>query len=449
MKLYSKYLLAILPLAVTTSLYADQVILDDLIIDGSSCIGQDCVNGESFGFDTLRLKENNLRIKFDDTSNSGSFPSNDWQITANDSSNGGLNKFSIDDISGGRTPFTLEAGAPNHSLYVDDGGRVGVGTSSPLVELHVVNGDSPTLRLEQNGSSGFTAQTWDVAGNEAGFFIRDATNGSTLPFRILPGASSESLVIDGDDQVGIGAGTNPLVNLEVRDSSGPEFRLSKDTTTFTEFATNTEGKLTITSSSSATSVTTPVVNIVDSNSAGSPELMLNLANDGPSYLGLDNINDNSRWLMHNNTLGNFRISKQNYNDTNNLTYNSPFELTASGDLTIKGKIKATSSDFTSSQTLKENFSLISATEILTKVANLAITKWNYIQDSDTVLHIGPMAEDFHEAFGLNGDEKGTISISDISGVALASIKALKLASDEKDKKISELEKRIAALESQK
>ncbi len=41
--------------------WADQVILDDLIVDGSACIGFDCVNGESFGFDTLRLKENNLR----------------------------------------------------------------------------------------------------------------------------------------------------------------------------------------------------------------------------------------------------------------------------------------------------------------------------------------------------------------------------------------------------
>ncbi|NIM12421.1 MAG: hypothetical protein GTO45_09930, partial [Candidatus Aminicenantes bacterium] len=64
----------------------DQVILDDLIVDGSICVGFDCVNGESFGFDTIRLKENNLRIRFVDTSSTASFPSNDWQITANDSS---------------------------------------------------------------------------------------------------------------------------------------------------------------------------------------------------------------------------------------------------------------------------------------------------------------------------------------------------------------------------
>jgi hypothetical protein len=182
----------------------DQVILDDLIVDGSACIGQDCVNGESFGFDTLRLKENNLRIKFQDTSSSASFPSNDWQITANESSNGGANKFSIDDIDGGRTPFTIEASAPSHSLYVDDGGRLGFGTSTPVVDLHSKSGNTTTLRLEQDGTSGFTPQTWDVAGNEANFFVRDATNGSKLPFKIQPSAPTNSIFIKSDGKLGFG-----------------------------------------------------------------------------------------------------------------------------------------------------------------------------------------------------------------------------------------------------
>ena len=170
------------------SLNKDFVINDDLIVDGSACIGFDCVNGESFGFDTIRVKENNLRIKFDDTSVAASFPRNDWQLTANDSANGGASKFSIDDISGNRTPFTVEANARSHSLYVDDGGRIGSRTSTPSVEIHTIDGDTPTLRLQQDGSSGFAPQTWDVAGNETNFFIRDVTNGSALPFRIRPGA---------------------------------------------------------------------------------------------------------------------------------------------------------------------------------------------------------------------------------------------------------------------
>jgi len=35
---------------------ADQVIADDVIIQGSTCVGFDCVNNENFGVDTIRLK---------------------------------------------------------------------------------------------------------------------------------------------------------------------------------------------------------------------------------------------------------------------------------------------------------------------------------------------------------------------------------------------------------
>ena len=198
---------------------ADQVILDDLIVDGSACIGMDCVNGESFGFDTLRLKENNLRIKFDDTSSSASFPDNDWQITANDSTNGGAEKFSIDDISNGKTPFTIEANSASHTLYVDSGKRIGINTSTPVVELHVVDGDSPTLRLEQDGSSGFTPQTWDVVGNETNFFVRDVTNGSQLPFRIIPGADTDAMRIQADGDVQL-LQANSSKELTIRRTAG-------------------------------------------------------------------------------------------------------------------------------------------------------------------------------------------------------------------------------------
>ncbi|KMW58583.1 hypothetical protein AIOL_003561 [Candidatus Rhodobacter oscarellae] len=204
---------------------ADQVILDDLIVDGSLCVGFDCTNGESFGFDTIRLKENNLRIKFQDTSNSASFPTTDWQITANDSSNGGQNKFSIDNIDGGRTPFTILAGAPSHSLYVDNSGDIGLGTSNPLVNVHVTDGNTPTLRLEQNGSQGFTPQTWDVAGNETNFFIRDATNGSALPFRIRRTAPNNALYVDTTGNIGMGT-NDPTAALEINDSSAEALKIS-------------------------------------------------------------------------------------------------------------------------------------------------------------------------------------------------------------------------------
>lgn len=262
-----KTLAALLSLSLFSfSAKADFVINDDLIVDGSACIGFDCVNGESFSFDTIRLKENNLRIKFDDTSTAASFPRTDWQLTANASANGGASKFSIDDISGSRTPFTVEANARSHSLYVDDGGRIGNRTSTPSTEIHTIDGDTPTLRLQQDGSSGFAPQTWDLAGNETNFFIRDVSNGSTLPFRIRPGAPTSAIFIDVDGKVGLGtaspesslhvkASSNPQVSLEnTADASGQwrysyddggEFRISKVGSGFVELALTAGGDLTV------------------------------------------------------------------------------------------------------------------------------------------------------------------------------------------------------------
>jgi hypothetical protein len=193
----------------------DQVIPDDLIVQGSACIGLDCVNNESFGFDTIRLKENNTRIKFDDTSTSSGFPNHDWQLTANDSASGGANKFSIEDITAATVPFTVTGSAPTNSIFVDNTGRVGLRTSTPVLDLHTATGNTPAHRFEQNSSGGFTAQTWDIAGNEANFFVRDVTGGSRLPFRIRPGAPTSSIDISASGNVGIGT-ASPASVLNVK-----------------------------------------------------------------------------------------------------------------------------------------------------------------------------------------------------------------------------------------
>ncbi len=186
----------------------DQVIADDMIVQGSLCVGFDCVNGESFGFDTIRLKENNLRIRFEDTSSTAGFPTNDWQIIINDSASGGNAYFAVEDSDAGRQVFKIEAGAPTGALYVDSWGDVGAGTSTPAMDVHAFDGDTPGIRLEQAGG-GWAPQTWDIAGNEANFFVRDVTNGSLLPFRIRPGAPTNSLYVDTDGNVGIGTDSTP------------------------------------------------------------------------------------------------------------------------------------------------------------------------------------------------------------------------------------------------
>lgn len=224
----NKRLIALL-LSVPLAAEAADVVNSDQIVKGSECVGIDCGSTESFGFDTIRVKENNVRMHFEDTSSSASFPGNDWRFIFNDSSNGGANYFAVEDATAAKTPFRVEAGAPTNALVIESDGDIGIGTANPVVQIHSVKGNSPTLRLEQNGSSGFTPQTWDLAGNEANFFVRDVTNGSELPFRIMPGTGDDSLVLKGGN-VGF-ATDNPAEALHIKKQGDTGVRLQNTTST--------------------------------------------------------------------------------------------------------------------------------------------------------------------------------------------------------------------------
>lgn len=105
---------------------ADQVILDDVIVDGSVCAGgADCKNEEDFQFDTVRLKSLSPRLTFRDTSNSASFPTNDWELRANDlDGSGSANYFAFADLETGATPLRILAGAPSDTLRLDPDGNL-------------------------------------------------------------------------------------------------------------------------------------------------------------------------------------------------------------------------------------------------------------------------------------------------------------------------------------
>ena len=199
--------------------YTDQIFTDDIILIGSECIGTDCVNGETFGYDALKFRENNLRILFDDTSSTASFPRNDWRIEINDTNNGGNNRFSIADVGANRIAFNIMANAKAYSLFIrnEDGNnnpRIGFGTSAPITTLHTKSGDSPALRLEQANTNGWTPQTWDIVGNETNFFVRDITHSSRIPFKIIPGAPTNSLCLSSSGNIGFGI-KNALAGLHV------------------------------------------------------------------------------------------------------------------------------------------------------------------------------------------------------------------------------------------
>ena len=76
----------------------------------------------------------------------------------------------------------------------------------------------------------------------------------------------------------------------------------------------------------------------------------------------------------------------------------------------------------SSRDLKENFVSVTSTDILEKINELTITRWNYKNEPAEVTHIGPMAQEFYDIFGVGGNS--SISTIDPAGIALVGIQAL-------------------------
>ncbi|MEO8104211.1 MAG: tail fiber domain-containing protein, partial [Betaproteobacteria bacterium] len=100
---------------------------------------------------------------------------------------------------------------------------------------------------------------------------------------------------------------------------------------------------------------------------------------------------------------------------------------------------------TSSRATKKDFTAMNTLDVLKRVIELPVTQWRYQAEVSGARHVGPMAEDFHAAFGL-GDSDKTINVIDASGVALAAIQGLNQLVERKDAEIEMQGKRIRMLE---
>jgi len=98
----------------------------------------------------------------------------------------------------------------------------------------------------------------------------------------------------------------------------------------------------------------------------------------------------------------------------------------------------------SDRNIKENVTPLDRRDVLERLHGVPVTMWNLKSQVPSILHIGPMAQDFHAAFGL-GERETHISSSDADGVALAAIQGLYEIVMEKDCEIEELRSEIEKL----
>ncbi len=91
---------------------------------------------------------------------------------------------------------------------------------------------------------------------------------------------------------------------------------------------------------------------------------------------------------------------------------------------------------------KENVEPVDGRAILAQVVSMPLSTWNYKAQDDSIRHMGPMAQDFHAAFGLGVSDK-LIDTIDPDGVALAAIQGLNALVQENEQRLAEKDAEIA------
>lgn len=167
--------------------------------------------------------------------------------------------------------------------------------------------------------------------------------------------------------------------------------------------------------------------------------------DIPARITFNNINAPSQWSFGHENNDRFVVNRAGSGI-------QEFSVAPNGDIFVGGSVV-----HSSSRTRKEALEAVDPEKVLTALVEIPITEWSY--KSDDVRHIGPMAEDFYETFGVGSDARH-IALNDSAGVALAAIQGLyrqlqgrntqieELVTlvKQKNNRIEDLEKRLAALE---
>lgn len=190
--------------------------------------------------------------------------------------------------------------------------------------------------------------------------------------------------------------------------------------------TNTPAKIIHTQSASADTLGQNNVMLRMENTTGTQgaRRMIELINNGSPLLVYKDTARGSIWNM--SPVGNsFAISLTG-------TGAQEFQLDGAGNLTIRGSLTENSR-----RSAKQELAPVDSETILAKLERLSIEEWSY-QHSPETRHVGPMAEQFHSAFGLGPDDG--IAPRDLAGVALAAAQALKAENDRLRAELREMRK---------
>lgn len=170
MKTLTSTAVALILLVIALHASADQIINENLIVQGKACTGIDCINDQVFGEETVRLRENNTRMTFIDVTAEAGAES--WRMVANESANEGSNHFQFQvkpDLT------ATDTGTAIVYLGVPADDSIALGNGSEIISGAVTVGQAGLERRIRHVAS-MLANTTDLAtiGNLDSYF--DAFN---------------------------------------------------------------------------------------------------------------------------------------------------------------------------------------------------------------------------------------------------------------------------------
>jgi hypothetical protein len=284
------------------------------------------------------------------------------------------------------------SGADQNRMVIRQGGNVGFGVDNPLSPVHIVRAGGFQLRLATGGTADYRMDAF-------GSSLRIGHVSRPNQFRIFEAANNETLVVN----EGIGVGTlTPEAELDIHN-------LGFD----------------------------PSTRIAFSGTGG------------------------HRWVNAVRPQGHFAF---NLVGTGGGEFVVRERHHANSTLDVDGPVRATEYKTVSSRKHKTSVRSVDSIDVLNKMAELPITSWRYraCEDGQSRIegedgepptlctgraqgprHIGPMAEDFRRLFGGDGE---SVSLSNVQGILMASVKGLIEELEARDATIAELEDRLDSLE---
>jgi hypothetical protein len=135
------------------------------------------------------------------------------------------------------------------------------------------------------------------------------------------------------------------------------------------------------------------------------------------------------------------VFNSSLNNQMSMRFAGGYRLCSNSNLTTGVYMNAGVSGWTNycDRNRKENFSAIDGETILARLRALPVLEWNYKGADASVRYIGPMAQDFWQAFRLGGTDSLGINSISIDGVNMAAIQALEKRTTERNEDGNERE----------